>query len=237
MTARGRRLLARFVTMLVAGLAGILAVTRLVTLSVGAADLGLSRVLAACTAGTPAQCQEAIRLANLLLPAECGDDSELGRRLGNLYAEVAEAAPNALIVATGYPLLFELVPGDPDRDLKAQINDATTRLNCAIEKAVADSRAAVVNIVYVDVTEAFAGHGIGCRCTFPLINPPGPGINAFHPTAAGYLAYTEAISAVLPSSWGLIRSRSPNSRFFGLLVRPSVVPALAVGAYECRRSG
>jgi hypothetical protein len=56
--------------------------TRLVTLTVGAADLGLSRVLAACTAGTPAQCQEAIRLANLLLPAECGDESELGRRLG-----------------------------------------------------------------------------------------------------------------------------------------------------------
>ena len=112
--------------------------TKLVTLTVGAADLGLSRVLAACTAGTPAQCQEAIRLANLLLPAECGDESELGRRLGDLYADVAEAAPNALIVATGYPLLFELVQGDPDLVLKTQINDATTRLNCAIDKAVAE---------------------------------------------------------------------------------------------------
>jgi hypothetical protein len=71
----------------------------------------------------------------------------------------------------------------------------------------------------------------------PFINPPGTGINAFHPTAAGYLAYTEAISAVLPSSWGLIRRRSSNYRIFGLLVRPSVVPAFAVGAYECRRSG
>jgi lysophospholipase L1-like esterase len=164
--------------------------------------LGLSQVLAACTAGTPTQCQEAIGLANLLLPAECGDESELGRHLTDLYAEVAAAAPNALIVATGYPLLFELVQGDPDLVLKAQINDATTRLNCAIEKAVADSQAAGVNIFYVDVTEAFAGHGIGCRCTVPFINPPGTGINAFHPTAAGYVAYAEAISAVLPSSWG-----------------------------------
>jgi lysophospholipase L1-like esterase len=176
--------------------------TRLVSLTVGAADLGLSQVLAACTAGTPTQCQEAIRLANLLLPAECGDASELGRRLTDLYAEVAAAAPNALIVATGYPLLFEIVQGDPDPVLKAQINDATTRLNCAIEKAVADSQAAGVNIVYVDVTEAFAGNGIGCRCAVPFINPPGTGINAFHPTAAGYVAYAEAISAVLPSSWG-----------------------------------
>ena len=73
----------------------------------------------------------------------------------------------------------------------------------AIEKAVTD---AGINIEYVDVTKAFAGHGIGCQqlqplaCTVPFINPPGTGINAFHPTAAGYVAYAEAISAVLPSS-------------------------------------
>ena len=63
-------------------------------------------------------------------------------RLTDLYAEVAAAAPNALIVATGYPLLFELVRGGSDLVLKAQINDATTRLNCAIEKAVAAARQA-----------------------------------------------------------------------------------------------
>ena len=280
MTARGRRFLARFVTMLVAGLAGILTVgalpaaadtvgigqyvalgdsyaagqggslaydnnclrspngypalldaenqihlranaactgattsdvaseqlsalkqgTRLVTLTVGAADLGLSRVLAACTAGTPQQCQDAIGLADLLLPAECGDESELGRRLGNLYADVTEAAPNALIVATGYPLLFD----DPDL-LLTQINDATTRLNCAIDKAVADAQAAGINIVYVDVTKAFDDHGIGGSKEL-FINPPPPPptpipINAFHPTPAGYVAYAAAISAALPSSW------------------------------------
>jgi lysophospholipase L1-like esterase len=281
MTARGRRFLARFVTMLVAGLAGILTVgalpaaadtvgigqyvalgdsyaagqggslaydndclrspngypalldaenqihlranaactgattsdvaseqlsalkqgTRLVTLTVGAADLGLSRVLAACTAGTPQQCQDAIGLADLLLPAECGDESELGRRLGILYADVAEAAPNALIVATGYPLLFD----DPDL-LETQINDATTRLNCAIDKAVADAQAAGINIVYVDVTKAFDDHGIGGSKEL-FINPPPPPptpipINAFHPTPAGYVAYAAAISAALPNSWG-----------------------------------
>jgi lysophospholipase L1-like esterase len=174
--------------------------TRLVTLTVGAADLGLSQVLAACTAGDPTRCQDAIVSANLLLPAKCGDKSEIGRRLTGLYAEVAAAAPNAFIVATGYPLLFELAQDHPDQ-LKAQINDATNRLNCAIEKAVADSRSAGVNIAYVDVTAAFRGHGIG-GSEEPFINPPGTGINAFHPTAAGYVAYAEAISAVLPSSWG-----------------------------------
>jgi lysophospholipase L1-like esterase len=170
--------------------------TRLVTLTVGAADLGLSQVLAACTAGSPTQCQAAIGMANLLLPAECGDESELGRRLTELYAEVAAAAPNALIVATGYPLLFD----DPDL-LETQINDATTRLNCAIDKAVADAQAAGINIVYVDVAAAFDDHGIGGSGA-PFINPPEAGINAFHPTPAGYVAYAAAISAALPSSWG-----------------------------------
>ena len=174
--------------------------TRLVTLTVGAADLGLSRVLAACTPVPPTtECQTEINRALALLAVPPGGESVLGGRLTDLYAEVADTAPNALIVVTGYPLLFDHVQGD---DLKAQINRATAALNLTIKTAVESARNSGVNIVYVDVTEAFAGHGIDCGCPVPFINPPGTGINAFHPTAAGYVAYAEAISAVLPSSWG-----------------------------------
>jgi len=176
--------------------------TRLVTMTVGAADLGLSDVLTACTPGTSTQCQAAIQSALLLLPATCGAESELARRLEKLYAAVAAAAPKALIVVTGYPYLFELLSGDPDLAIKTQINAATTLLNCAIENAVTDAQADGVNIVYVDVAgpDAFGGHGIGSA--EPFINPPGSGINAFHPTAAGYVDYAEAISAALPNSSG-----------------------------------
>jgi lysophospholipase L1-like esterase len=174
--------------------------TRLVTLTVGAADLGLSRVLAACTPVPPTtECQTEInRALALLVVPPGGEESVLGGRLTDLYAEVADAAPNALVVVTGYPLLFEHVQGD---DLKAQINRATAALNLTIKTAVESAQNSGVNIVYVDVTKAFAGHGIGCDCTVPFINPPGTGVDAFHPTAAGYVAYAEAISAVLPSSW------------------------------------
>jgi lysophospholipase L1-like esterase len=175
--------------------------TRLVTLTAGAADLGLSRVLAACTAVPPTQCDAAIQAALALLPTSCEGDSELGDRLTDLYAAVAAAAPNALIVVTGYPFLFEPVP--PDLAIKTQINAATTLLNCAIEKAVTDARAAGIKIVYVDVTDDFAGHGIG-GSGVPFINPPPPlgtQTEAFHPTAAGYIAYAAAISAAIPSSW------------------------------------
>jgi lysophospholipase L1-like esterase len=177
--------------------------TRLVTLTVGAADLGLSEVLAACTAvpPTPTECQTKIDRALALLAVPPGGESVLGGRLTDLYAEVADAAPNALIVVTGYPLLFELVQGDPAFDLKAQINSATAALNFTIKTAVKSAQNSGVNIVYVDVTAAFVHHGIG-GSKEPFINSPEAGINAFHPTPAGYVAYAAAISAALPSSWG-----------------------------------
>jgi lysophospholipase L1-like esterase len=177
--------------------------TRLVTLTVGANDLGLLQVLAACTgAGTATQCQAAIQSALLLLPATCGAESELATRLESLYAAVDAAAPNALIVVTGYPYLFELLPTDPDLAIKTQINAATTLLNCAIENAVIDAQADGVNIVYVDVTAQFEGHGIG-TLDDPFINGLSAGLpEAFHPNTAGYRAYAKAISAAIRDALG-----------------------------------
>jgi lysophospholipase L1-like esterase len=168
--------------------------TGLVTLTVGAADLDLSGVLAACTAVPPAVppvgCQDAINVA-------LGQLALLGGSLSNLYALVADAAPNALIVVTGYPYLFEIVPGDPTAAIKDQINNAITLLNSTIQQAVAAAQAAGVNIVYVDVTAEFAGHGIGSKK--PFINPDGA--DAYHPNAAGYRAYAKAIFAAIRSAW------------------------------------
>jgi lysophospholipase L1-like esterase len=159
--------------------------TGLVTLTVGAADLDLSGVLAACTAVPPVGCQDAINVA-------LGQLALLGGSLSNLYALVADAAPNALIVVTGYPYLFEIVPGDPTAAIKDQINNAITLLNSTIQHAVA-AQAAGVNIVYVDLTTEFAGHGIGSKK--PFINSDGVG--AYHPNAAGYRAYAKTIFAAI----------------------------------------
>lgn len=165
--------------------------TRLVTLTVGAADLGLSQVLAACTAVPPAECQFQIGRA-------AGELTRLGDSLRTLYAAVAapDAAPNALIVVTGYPYLFEIVPGDPTAAIKDQVNDAITLLNTTIQKAVAAAAATGINIVYVDVTKEFAGHGIGSE--EPFINAEG--IGAYHPNAAGYRAYAKAMFAAIRSA-------------------------------------
>jgi hypothetical protein len=81
----------------------------------------------------------------------------------------------------------------------AAINEATTKLNCVIKQAVADSQATYANIYYGDVTQAFAENSIGCtNCTL-FIYPAGP--EAFHPTDDGYKAYADAIKTKLPNGW------------------------------------
>ena len=164
--------------------------TRLVTLTVGGNDLDVSGLATLCLA-TPADCAAEIQKRLLLLPALGGD-------LRDLYAEVADEAPRALIVVTGYPHLLEATAPFPP-DLIAALNFATDELNRTIREAVAGADATGVNIVYADVIDAFAGHGIGGPLA-PFINPPG-NADAFHPNAAGYRAYRDAILAVLPDAW------------------------------------
>jgi len=166
--------------------------TALVTLTVGAADLDLSRVLAECTAEPPVGCADAIGDATDQL-------DDLGDSLIALYIAVATKAPNALIVVTGYPYLFDQpldCPPSSPTDIMGQINCATAALNSTIEQTVLAAHAGGINIVYVDVTEEFAGHGIGSE--EPFINSEGEG--AYHPNAAGYRAYAKAIFAAVRSS-------------------------------------
>ena len=163
--------------------------TRLVTLTVGAANLDLSGLLTVCTTQPPDICQIEIIKRIALLP-------ELGSDLTGLYAKVAEAAPRARVVVTGYPHLFE-----PINPLFASINAAIDQLNSTIEQAVSVANDADVNIHYVDVVAEFAGHGIGGTVPPPFIFPPGVPIEAFHPTPAGYSAYANAISVALPGGW------------------------------------
>lgn len=160
-------------------LAGLDLRTKLVTVTVGANDLGLEAVTAACLLGTPQDCQAAVQaaLANL---------GPLAADLVATLAAVREVAPKATIVVTGYPLLL-----DPSIPQAAAVNAGVIALNGVIAAAVAASGE---GFVYVDVVDEFAGHGIGSAD--PWILAP-PDLAAFHPNAAGYLAYADAIRAAL----------------------------------------
>jgi lysophospholipase L1-like esterase len=166
----------------------------LVTLTVGGNDLGFAGLAGTCTtANTPEkqfQCLAAIKDAVGRLPVLYRDLTLLYGKAGG----VADKAPKALIVVTGYPYLFE---SDPSNPIITAFNEATAALNTTIEDAVNATRKTGVNIVYVDVTEQFEGHGIGSSDD-PFINGPTAGVpEAFHPNAAGYRAYAKAISAAI----------------------------------------
>lgn len=153
--------------------------TKFVTLTVGANDLGLDDVTAACLPGPSDACTIAIGTALFIA------QNVLPISLEATFDAVRAAAPKAHVVVTGYPYLLDpLVPNS------GPINDGVALLNEVIAGAEAS---AGPGFTYVDVTDAFMGHGIGSLD--PWIVAP-PAFDAFHPNAAGHAAYADAIRPV-----------------------------------------
>jgi lysophospholipase L1-like esterase len=162
-------------------LAGLDQRTKVVTLTVGANDLGLDTLTAACLGGPIEACLAAIDQAQANL-------GPLAVSLSTTLAAVREAAPNATVIVTGYPLLFE----NPQvGSVEFLVNQGILALNATIAATV---QAAGSGFVYVDLVEAFAGHSLGSTDPW-LVAPPAPG--AFHPNPAGYAAIADAILAIL----------------------------------------
>lgn len=166
-----------------AQLEGVSPSTDLVTLTVGGIDAGSNQVLGACAPDpTSPVCAQAIEASISGLPA-------LVPRLAGLYSTIAATLPEARVVVMGYPLLFEsgLLPA---ADL---YNSATLALNAVIQEAVAAT--GNPRITYTDVTQEFAGHGIGSAVPYIAFNPLDLASPAnFHPNALGNaLGYTRAL--------------------------------------------
>jgi lysophospholipase L1-like esterase len=173
--------------------------TTVVTLTVGANDLGLGQIYAACAAaaagGPTMPCAVAI---NAALGAVAG----LPAPLGSLIGDIAQRAPNAAIVVTGYPHLLTPVPFGQDVDdlaaLVQAVNDTTDALDAAIQAAVASAGAQGADVVYADVVGAFSGHGVQLVPGLPSdpwfgTDPVNDPVGFLHPNYAGYTAYTQVI--------------------------------------------
>ncbi|WP_426520573.1 SGNH/GDSL hydrolase family protein [Diaminobutyricibacter sp. McL0618] len=157
----------------------------LVSVSIGGNDLGVAALASACAPGPTADCKADFAAAVDTI-------GTLTDQLSTTYQAIAEAAPNARIVVTGYPLLFEL-PGtsNPEFATTAAVNTATAALNADAESAVARQQERGVKIWFVPVS--FTNHGVGS--SKPWVNTKGPA--AYHPTAEGYRAYAHALEAAL----------------------------------------
>lgn len=178
---------------------------RQVTVTVGGNDVGFVDVLMSCAGGLQTvSCQAALQRAFVA-------SRELPEELGLLLAAIRERAPQATVYVTGYPQLFQLSPtgacatldraGFPYDPAAVQtIDNAALGLNQIIEGTVTATALATLDrgLVFVDVTDEFAGRG-ACSPDGHIAPPalmPGtmvPLPSSLHPTAEGQEAYAEAI--------------------------------------------
>jgi lysophospholipase L1-like esterase len=169
-------------------LAALDADTDVVTLTIGGNDIGWGTVVGACLAASDATCAGAIALSRQAITFA------LPGLLDAVYTQVAAAAPNAHVVVTGYPRLFSPEYGDYLGASAAEqqaMNDGADLLDTVIAQA-----AAAHGFQFVDVRPRFVDHGVNAPEPWIL----GPGAGAFHPNAAGYRAYTAALTAQINPS-------------------------------------
>lgn len=170
----------------VASTAGYLSAdTDLVTITAGANDVNFINALLACLTRSELECRTAVNAA------EAVATTAVPTALATAYGAIQVQAPNATVAALGYPHLFapEFAAGALVENIEI-FNAGTDTLNKVIRNAAKSSGA-----VFVDVTDDFAGHGIGSEDPWINFNPADPlfGTN-FHPTAEGYeLGYAAAV--------------------------------------------
>lgn len=155
-----------------------------ITLTAGGNDVGFGTVMQNCFIIVNATaCTQAIAAGDTMV-----QDGTIANRIATTVNAIRAKAPNAKIIVTGYPRLFEPTV---TRAYAQQVNTSTTALNAAIRSGAQSAGA-----VFVDVEAAFAGHGIGSST--PWIND-WSWFNTsagFHPNASGYVAYSGQIRLV-----------------------------------------
>jgi lysophospholipase L1-like esterase len=159
--------------------------TTLVTLTVGANDLGVGAVYAVCAPDpTSLACASAVQSVQQTLAS-----GVIGQNLAGLIGSIAQRAPNARIVVTDYPVPF--VSGSSP--LTDQVNLATIGLDQQIAAAAAGTGVELASVAF-----AYVGHQVGTGDPWLGANPA-DALTFLHPTAAGQAVYRDAILSVLAS--------------------------------------
>lgn len=158
-----------------------------VTVTAGGNNLDTTGLLALCTPDpTSPACLLGLQDRSIVLAQASVNSGPLYQSLLAMVSTVKNKAPDARVYVTGYPLLFH----SPTVPAQVIANQLTLGLNLAIKNAAEAGGA-----TYVDVAPAFVGHGIGSGSALQWINGPEAGAtDAYHPNAAGYLAYNAALA-------------------------------------------
>ncbi|MDR6414977.1 SGNH/GDSL hydrolase family protein [Pseudarthrobacter sulfonivorans] len=147
--------------------------TKIVTVTVGGNDLGTTEVLMVCLpAPESVECGRAAATVRTKLESD-----SFALSLAEVVAAIRTKSPTAKVVFTGYPRLF--APGHPFAAVANPLADGLNRVISGVADATGSD--------FVDVSGAFAAHGIGSA--EPWINFSAAGIQDpanFHPNGEGY---------------------------------------------------
>ncbi|MFG1605392.1 SGNH/GDSL hydrolase family protein [Actinoplanes sp. NPDC049265] len=153
--------------------------TDLVSVTVGANDLGLTDTLRLCATAPQG---EACTTALARIPQALATTVPAG--VGELLTRVRVKAPKAKLVVTGYPVPFADAAQCPGLPLPAALRTAGTAAITGLNQVLA-ATAAAAKATFVDVSAAFAGHA---QCTPEpwLVGAEGLGNETvLHPTLVG----------------------------------------------------
>ena len=161
--------------------------TTLVTLTVGANNMDLPAIYAACVSGLPTpECVAALIAAETYLLS-----GQLHTELGALLASISALAPRATIVVTGYPIPFE--PGLSE--ITDIVNQLVAALNVSLSSTVGAAAAQGVRVVFAPVD--FTGHVFGSAGEPWIGVNTGDPVTFLHPTPTGYVVYRDAVLTAL----------------------------------------
>jgi lysophospholipase L1-like esterase len=160
--------------------------TTLITVTVGANNVDLPAIYAACVSGLPTpECVAALVAAETYLLS-----GQLQTELGALLASLSALAPRATIVVTGYPIPFERGLSE----VTDIVDQLVASLNLGLSSTVDAAAAQGVQVVFAPID--FTGHGFGSADPWVGVDLNDP-VTFLHPTPAGYLVYRAAVLAAL----------------------------------------
>lgn len=169
--------------------------TDVVTITIGGNDIGFIPVILACsTPGTTKDCLKAVVASQTAMVLR------LPSALKKVYSAIKRAAPNARIVAVGYPRLFSGTDCSPETDYtraeQLAMNIATDVLNASIAATAAKS-----GIGFVNPTKTFKGHAWCDQNAWingPAFTAPLPfNAGSMHPNVAGQIGYATVVAKSL----------------------------------------
>jgi lysophospholipase L1-like esterase len=153
--------------------------TDLVSITVGANDLGVTGAFAACL-----DPDRAADCAAATVAIEAALQSTLPSAVGTVLTTVKERAPKAKVVLTGYPQPFSADGDCGTPDIPAEVRALGNRVMGGLNTVLA-AQATLAGIAYVDVEPAFAGHEI-CAAAPWLVGGEGRADGTMlHPDPAG----------------------------------------------------